>query len=400
MNCRFCNVKLDIEFVNLGMQPASNNYIALENINSKEIFYPLTTYVCSNCFLVQTLDTQKNDELFTDNYAYFSSYSSSWLKHAKEYVDMIIGKININEQSLVMEIASNDGYLLQYFKEKCINCVGIEPCSSVANAAIEKGIDTKLNFFTKDFAKTLKKSDLIIGNNVLAHVPDINDFIEGISICLKDTATATFEFPHLLNLIELNQFDTIYHEHYSYLSLTFVKKLFEKHNLDLYDVDELPTHGGSLRVYGCHKNKKSISDNVLLILEKENKLNDFNTYIQYKEKVKQTKRNFLELLIKLKNENKSIVSYGAAAKGNTLFNYCGIKTDFIDYAVDANPHKQNKLLPGIHIEVKNPKEILKTKPDYILITPWNLKNEIIKDLMYTRDWGCKFIVVIPDITIL
>lgn len=400
MNCRFCNRKLDVEFVNLGMQPASNNYITLENINSKENFYPLITYVCNNCFLVQTLDTQKSDELFTNDYAYFSSYSSSWLKHAKEYVDMIIDKININEKSLVMEIASNDGYLLQYFKEKGINSLGIEPCSSVANAAIEKGIDTKIIFFTKDYAQTLTKSDLIIGNNVLAHVPNINDFIEGIAICLKDEGTATFEFPHLLNLIEHNQFDTIYHEHYSYLSLFFVKKLFEKHNLDLYDVNELHTHGGSLRVYGCHKNRKSISDNVKLVLEKENKLNDLNTYINYSEKVKQTKRNFLELLIKLKNENKSIVSYGAAAKGNTLFNYSGIKTDFIDYAVDANPHKQNKFLPGSHIEIKNPNEIVKTKPDYILITPWNLKDEIMNQLKYINDWNGKFIVAIPDATII
>ena len=401
--CRFCSSELKLEFVNLGMQPPSNNYIPIKSDMGKELFYPLVTYVCENCKLVQTLDFNPCDELFTPNYAYFSSYSPSWLAHSKKYVDMIIPKLNLDEDSLVIELASNDGYLLQYFNEKNIKTIGVEPCESVAQIAIKKGIDTRIEFFGKDYAKTLPKADLVLGNNVLAHVPDINDFIEGVKLVLKETGTVTFEFPHLLNLIKLNQFDTIYHEHYSYLSLLFVKQLFHKHQLKIYDVEELSTHGGSLRIYACHQDYKSeISENVSNILQKEIGfgLNNIETYKKFSEKVKQTKRNILKLLIDIKNGGKSIVSYGAAAKGNTLFNYCGIGTDFIDYAVDLNPYKQNTYLPGVHIEVKSPDEILKTKPDYIMITPWNLRTEIMEQLKYTKDWGCKFIVAIPTAEII
>ncbi len=394
--CRFCGAELKTEFVDLGMQPNSNNYIPLAKAMNAEAFFPLLTYVCDECKLVQTIDFNKSDELFTADYAYFSSYSTSWLNHSRNYVNMITEKLGLDTSSLVIEVASNDGYLLQYFKEKAIPCIGVEPCKGVADVAIAKGIDTRIEFFGKSFAETLPKTDLILGNNVLAHVPDINDFIAGVEIVMKDEGTVTFEFPHLLNLINLNQFDTIYHEHYSYLSLIFVKSLFAKHNLDVYDVEELPTHGGSLRVYGCHKGKKAISENVAVLLEKEKPLNDIATYKAYNEKTRKTKRSIMELLLPLKDEGKKIVSYGAAAKGNTLFNYCGIKSDIIDYAVDLNPHKQETLLPGVHIEVKSPDEIKETKPDYIIITPWNLKNEISAQLAYAREWGCKFITLIPE----
>lgn len=400
MKCRFCGKELRTEFVNLGMQPPSNNYICMDKHLGRENFYPLITFVCDECKLVQTLDFNDCSELFTDDYAYFSSYSSTWLKHAKSYVDMITERLNLNENSKVAELASNDGYLLQYFNEKNIPNIGIEPCKSVAKVAIEKGVDTRVEFFTTEFATKIPKCDLILGNNVLAHVPDINDFVGGVKIALKPTGTVNFEFPHLLNLINKNQFDTIYHEHYSYLSLIFVQKLFEAHGLEVYDVEELPTHGGSLRVYGCHKGVFAPSDNVKSLLQKESALRDIETYKNYAEKVRETKRKFLELLIKIKREGKTIVSYGAAAKGNTLFNYCGVGNDFIEYAVDKNPHKQNHCLPGVHIEIKSPEEILKTKPDYVLITPWNLISEIMEELSYIKDWGGKFVVAIPEAQIL
>lgn len=395
-HCRFCKAELKTEFADLGMQPNSNNYIPLAKALNPELFFPLITYVCDKCKLVQTIDFNRSDELFRADYAYFSSYSTSWLKHCQDYVNMISKKLNLNEKSQVIEVASNDGYLLQYFKEKNIPCIGVEPCKGVAEVAIAKGIDTRIEFFGEKYAQQLPKTDLILGNNVLAHVPDINDFIAGVTKVLKPNGTVTFEFPHLLNLINLNQFDTIYHEHYSYLSLIFIKELFAKHGLDVYDVEELPTHGGSLRVYGCFKNSKNISDNVAKLFEKEKDLQDIKTYKLYNNKVKLTKRNIWELLLNLKNQGKHIVSYGAAAKGNTLFNYCGIRSDIIDYAVDLNPHKQNTLLPGVHIEVKSPEVIKKTKPDYIIITPWNLKTEISNQLNYAREWGAKFITLIPE----
>jgi len=402
-NCRFCNKELKTVFADLNMAPIVNNYIKRENFNKPEVTYPLITYVCDNCKLVQTLDFNPCEELFTEDYAYFSSFSTSWLEHCKNYVEMITAKLELNQNSHVMEIASNDGYLLQYFKEKNIPILGIEPCKSVADVAILKGISTLVDFFTLELAQKLPKSDLVLLNNVLAHVPDINNFVAGIKVALAPDGTVTAEFPHLLNTVKENQFDTIYHEHYSYLSLIFVVKLFEKYGMKIYDVEELLTHGGSLRIYACHKDdNKKISENVAKVLkdEKEFGLEKVETYQKYSQQVKQTKRNFLELLINLKNQNKSIVAYGAAAKGNTLFNYCGVSRDFIDYSVDLNPHKQNTYLPGSHIEVKSPDEIKKTKPDYILITPWNIKDEVVKQLEYTKEWGCKFIVAIPEAKIL
>ena len=402
--CRFCKKELKTIFADLNMAPIVNNYIKPENFHKEEITYPLLTYVCDSCKLVQTLDFNPSEQIFTEDYAYFSSFSTSWLKHCKDYVEMIIKKLDLDENSHVMEIASNDGYLLQNFKTKNISHLGIEPCKSVADAAIMKGVNTLVAFFGLETAKKVPKADLICMCNVLAHVPDINDFVAGIKEALKPDGTVTVEFPWLYNIIKHNQFDTIYHEHYSYLSLIFIVKLFEKNGLKLYDVQELDTHGGSLRIYGCHKgdNTKQISPKVAEILKAERDfgLDELETYKNYSKKVKATKRALLSLLIDIKNQGKSIVAYGASAKGNTLFNYCGISTDFIDYSVDLNPHKQKTYLPGSHIEVKSPDEIKKTKPNYILITPWNIKDEIIKQLEYTKEWGCKFIVAIPEAKII
>lgn len=397
--CRFCKNELKTVFADLNTAPLVNNYIKSENFYKEEVYYPLITYACDNCKLVQTIDFNPSEQIFTDDYAYFSSYSSSWLEHSKNYVDMISKKLKLNSKSHVMEIASNDGYMLQYFKKKNIPFLGVEPCKSVADVAILNGINTLIDFFSYKLSKKLPKSDLICMCNVLAHVPDINDFTKGIAEALKKEGTVTIEFPHLLNIIKNNQFDTIYHEHYSYLSLLFIEKLFKKAGLKVYDVEELKTHGGSLRVYGCHINsKKTINKNVSDLLNKEKKsgLDKMETYRKFYEKVKETKRTLLTLLTDIKSKGKKIVAYGASAKGNTLFNYCGISYDFIDYSVDLNPNKQNTYLPGSRIQVKHPDEIKKTKPDYILITPWNIQNEIIKQLAYTKKWNAKFIVAIPE----
>ncbi len=401
--CRFCKSELETLFADLNMAPIVNNYIKIEDRYTPEVTYPLLVYVCNSCKLIQTLDYNASEELFTEEYAYFSSFSSSWLNHSRNYVEMISKKLNLNPSSHVMEIASNDGYLLQYFKEKEIPHLGVEPCKSVADVAIANNINTVVEFFSADFAKTIAQSDLICMCNVLAHVPDINDFVKGISIALKANGTVTVEFPHAWNIIQYNQFDTIYHEHYSYLSLLFTQELFKAHGMKIYDVEELPTHGGSLRIFACHADLDiSISENVekILVKEKEIGMDEIEIYENFAEQVKVTKRNFLELLIDIKNKNKSIVAYGASAKGNTLFNYCGISTDFIEYSVDLNPNKQNTYLPGSHIPVYSPDKIKETKPDYILITPWNIKEEIMRQLEYTKEWNCKFIVAIPEAQIL
>jgi len=401
--CRFCQNKLNTIFADLNMAPLVNNYIAQGKNIHPEMTYPLIVYVCDACKLVQTIDFNSSNEIFTSDYAYFSSYSSSWLEHCKKYVDMICERLKLDKSSHIMEIASNDGYILQYFQEKGISHLGIEPCKSVADAAIAKGINTKIDFFTEDLAKELPQADLICMANVLAHVPNINDFIKGIVKALKINGTVTIEFPHVLNIIKYNQFDTIYHEHYSYLSLLFVDILLKKHALRVYDVEKISTHGGSLRVYACHEGsniKKSHNVTVLLNEEILFGLNTMEIYSKYSEKVKATKRSLLSVLIEIKNQGKNIVAYGASAKGNTLFNYCGISTDFIAYSVDLNPHKQNTYLPGSRIPVFAPDKIRETKPDYILITPWNIQNEIIKQLDYIHEWGGKFIVAIPEAVIL
>ncbi len=405
--CRFCGNKLNTVFVDLGMSPLSNAYVTPERYHQVESFYPLKTYVCSSCFLVQLLQYETPDVIFSD-YAYFSSYSDSWLEHSKKYVEMISNRLNLNGESLVVELASNDGYLLQYFQEKNIPVLGIEPAGNVAQAAIKKGIPTVTKFFGTELAGALLKeaqqADLIVGNNVLAHVPDINDFVAGMKIILKENGVITMEFPHLLQIMQHNQFDTIYHEHFSYLSLYTVEKIFEKHGLNVFDVDELPTHGGSLRIFAAHldNDDRYITDNVQNLRNREigEGLTDLQTYLTFTEKVKKTKREILNELIRIKESGKKIAGYGAAAKGNTLLNYCGIGIDMIDYVVDRNPHKVGKYLPGTRIPIRNPDTIKSDKPDYLIILPWNIKEEIISQNSYIREWGGKFIITIPSVSIL
>ncbi|MEI0532269.1 class I SAM-dependent methyltransferase [Brachyspira pilosicoli] len=402
MKCRHCQKELKCEFINLYNSPPSNSYLTKEELNYPEILYPLKIYVCDKCFLVQIDEYKKSNEIFNSNYAYFSSYSRSWLEHAKRYVEYMIPKLNLTSNSLVTEIASNDGYLLQYFKENNIPCVGIEPTHSTASVAREKGINVIEDFFGYELSKKLEKSDLILGNNVLAHVPDINDFVKGVKNLLKENGTATFEFPHLLNLINKNQFDTIYHEHFSYLSLITVKTIFESFDLKIYDVEELKTHGGSLRIFVSHKNNSiEISDNVNNVIENEMKynLNNISGYTNFDSKVKKIKFDLLEFLLKAKKDNKKVVAYGAAAKGNTLLNYCGIRSDLINFVVDASPHKQNKYMPLSHIPIVSEDNIKIYKPDYVLILPWNIEEEIMEQLSYIRDWNAKFITAIPNLCI-
>lgn len=402
--CRICDNRLKSPFLSLGNSPLSNAFLSKDELNKMELFYPLEIYICEKCFLVQLEEFETPKNIFSDDYAYFSSYSESWLQHCKEYTEMMIKRFGFNNNSFIVEVASNDGYLLQYFKQYNIPVQGIEPASNTAEVAIKKGIPTDITFFNSEYAKKMKKADLIIGNNVLAHNPNLNDFIEGLKIALKPDGIITMEFPHLLKLIEENQFDTIYQEHFSYFSFHSVQKLFASHNLVLFDVEEIPTHGGSLRIYAKHKsdNSKTITNCVKNLLEKEKSagLLDLKTYYSFGEKVKATKRKLLQFLIQAKNEGKKIVGYGAPAKGNTLLNYCGIRTDFLDYTVDRNPYKQNKFLPGTHIPIKHPDKIKEDRPDYILILPWNIKDEIMNQISYVREWGGKFIIPIPEVEIL
>lgn len=403
MNCRFCNSKLNNVFVDLINSPASNSYLKQLELNEPEIFYPLKIFVCDSCKLVQIDEYKKSDDIFNGDYAYFSSFSTSWLNHANKYVNMITKKLLLDDTSHVIEIASNDGYLLQYFKEKNIPCLGIEPTSSTATVAKEKGIDVIEDFFSHELSKNLKKADLILGNNVLAHVPDINDFVAGLKESLKENGTITMEFPHILRLIEEKQFDTIYHEHFSYFSLLTIVEIFKKQGLDIYDVEELQTHGGSLRIYAKHfsDDSKKISSNILKILEleKSHSLDTFKGYENFQEKVDILKYDFLNFLIEAKRKNKRVVAYGAAAKGNTFLNYCGVKKDLIEYVVDKSPYKQNKFLPASHIPIVCEEKLTETKPDYIIILPWNIKDEIIEQLNYVRKWDCNFVISIPFLEI-
>jgi SAM-dependent methyltransferase len=373
-----------------------------------EPFYPLEVYYCPNCSLVQLDEFETPDQIFSSDYAYFSSYSSSWLAHCRTYVGMMVKRFGYNKDSFVMEIASNDGYLLQYFKEQNIPVKGVEPAKSTADIAVAKGIPTDITFFNTGYAKDMASrnqlADLIIGNNVLAHNPNLNDFAEGLRIALKPHGVITMEFPHVLRLMENNQFDTVYQEHYSYLSLHAVQYLFNAHHLGIFDVDELPTHGGSLRIYAKHQadKKNPASPRVAALLDKEKQagLLDPAAYQQFSRNVKAIKRALLECLISIKNEGKTIVGYGAPAKGNTLLNYCGIRTDFLDYTVDKNPYKQNLFLPGTHIPIRHPDQIRTDKPDYILILPWNIREEIMDQLSFVHDWGGKFIIPIPRVEVI
>ena len=406
-NCRFCNSELTKVFVSLGKTPLANSYLTAETLHQMEPFYPLDVFVCEKCLLVQLLEFEKPKNIFSV-YAYFSSYSESWLVHSEKYVQYMIERFGFDEKSLVVELGSNDGYLLQYFMKKNIPVVGIEPAKNVAQIAIEKGIETHMAFFGTDFArnfvKKTKRPGLIIGNNIFAHVPELNDFVAGMKILLADDGIITLEFPHLLRIIKENQFDTIYHEHFSYFSLQTAMKVFEAHNLDIFDVEELSTHGGSLRVFAKHKEDQSrpVSDSIKNLLDREIEagLDKVDCYFAFGERVKDIKRGILDFFNNIRREGKTIVGYGAPAKGNTLLNYCGIKTDFLDYTVDLNPHKQNKYLPGSHIPIYAPDRIRETRPDFVFILPWNLKDEIIDQISYVREWGGKFVVPIPKIQVM
>lgn len=408
MQCRFCKTELTHVFIDLINSPASNSFLSKEQLNEPETFYPLKIYTCHKCFLVQVDEYKKSDAIFNSEYVYFSSYSTSWLKHAKAYTEKMIERFGLNNKSKVVEIASNDGYLLQYFHEKKIPVLGIEPTANTAAVAQEKGIETIVDFFGVRLAKELVSknifADVLLGNNVLAHVPDINDFVGGMSILLAPQGVITMEFPHLMQLVDNNQFDTIYHEHFSYLSFTTVQKIFAAQNLELFDVEEIPTHGGSLRIYAKHfsDDSKQITDNVHRLLKKEavKGLDTLHYYNGFQKKALKVKIDLTEFLINCKRQGKTVAAYGAAAKGNTLLNYCGIKNDLIDYVVDANPHKQNKWLPASHIPVVNEEYLKNNKPDYVIILPWNLKDEITQQLSYIRQWGGQFVVPIPRLQII
>lgn len=404
--CRCCGTPLRHTFVDLGMSPPCESYRTAEQANEMEAFYPLHVYVCDRCFLVQLQEYVSPEHIFTE-YAYFSSYSDTWLQHAKAYTDMAVQRFGLNQNSRVVEIASNDGYLLQYFLEKGIPVLGIEPAANVAEVAIRKGISTLIQFFGSATATKLiarrDRADLIVGNNVLAQVPDVNDFVKGMKILLDPQGVITMEFPHLMRLMEENQFDTIYHEHFSYFSFIAVEQIFAAQGLTLFDVEELPTHGGSLRIYARHSEDESkpISENALKLKEREISagFNRLACYAAFAEQVKETKRKLLDFLIQAKREGKTIAGYGAPGKGNTLLNYCGIRTDFIDYTVDRNPYKQGKFLPGTHIPIFHPDKIVQTKPDYVLILPWNFKEEIMQQMDFIREWGGQFVVPIPEVKV-
>ncbi|MBI2057037.1 methyltransferase domain-containing protein [Candidatus Pacearchaeota archaeon] len=408
MGCRFCNNPLENIFIELGNAPPTNSFRTEEQLNEPEIAYPLRVFVCDKCFLVQVDEHRAHDEIFGSEYVYFSSVSQPWLEHCKKYADFIIPNLNLNNKSQVIEIASNDGYLLQYFKEKEIPVLGIEPSSSTAKIAIKKGIPTIEKFFGTELAEELVKSgtkaDLLIGNNVLAHVPNVNDFVRGLEKILGDTGVLTMEFPHLKNIVEQNQFDTIYQEHYSYFSFSVVKKIFSSHRLELFDVEEIPTHGGSLRIYAKHKedNTKKISNRVNLLEKKEidSGMMSLDYYNGFALRVDKVKYDLLKFLIEQKENGKTVVGYGAAAKGNTLLNYCGIRKDLISYVADLTPFKQGKYLPESHIPVVGEEKLRKTKPDNILILPWNFKDSIKKRLEYTKEWGAKLVVPIPRLEII
>lgn len=405
--CRHCGTPLEHSFCDLGMSPLANSYIGPEAASSLERFYPLHTFVCSQCLLVQLQEFESPAGIFSD-YAYFSSYSESWLEHARKYVELVTERFGLSRSSQVIEIASNDGYLLQWFVAKSIPVLGIEPAANVAEVAEKKGVPSRVAFFGAETAKQLvaegKSADLLLGNNVLAHVPDLNDFVCGLQLALKDTGVITMEFPHLLQLMRENQFDTIYHEHFSYFSFLTVQRVFAHHGLRIFDVDQLPTHGGSLRIYACHSGQTAHRDTervaALLRSEREAGLDKLETYRDFSERVKNVKRRLLAFLIEAKEAGKSVVGYGAPAKGNTLLNYCGVRTDFIDYTVDRSPHKQGRALPGVHIPIHSPEKIRETKPDYVLILPWNLRDEVVRQMAHVREWGGRFVVPIPELTVL
>jgi len=409
MNCRHCNTELKNIFADLAFSPISNDMLKKNQLNVNESYYPLKTFVCHNCYLVQLDEFKKASDIFNNEYTYFSSFSKSWLKHAKDYVQMMMDRFSFDSDSLVVEIASNDGYLLRNFVENDIPVLGIDPTENTAKEAEKLGVKTIVDFFSEDLANVELKdkkrlADLIIGNNVLAHVPNINDFVKGMKAGLKNDGIITMEFPHLIKLIEEDQFDTIYHEHFSYLSLYSTMQIFEKHSLEIFDIEEIPTHGGSLRIFakniGDDTKEVSIRVQNVLNAEIEKGVNTLGYYKDFQDKVNKIKYDVMSFLIAEKRKGKKIIGYGAAAKGNTLINYCGIKgTDLIEFVVDASPYKQNKFLPGSHIPVLDQKSIEEYQPDYIIILPWNIKNEVMKQLEYVKKWNGKFVIFIPELKI-
>jgi len=401
--CRFCGAHLHQVFLDLGLSPLANAYLKEEDLKREEQQFPLRVYVCGECFLVQLEEWESPENIFGD-YAYFSSYSESWLRHAKTYVGEMVERFGIGSESKVVEVASNDGYLLQYFVDRGIPVLGIEPARNVAVVARTRGIPTRVDFFGEATARTLRRegmrANLLIGNNVLAHVPNLNDFVKGLKVLLADKGVVTIEFPHLMRLCAECQIDTIYHEHFSYFSFITVEKIFAAHGLTLFDVEELPTHGGSLRIFGQHsaRGRHPISKRVEELRNREIDAGfaDLGGYLAFEERALQTKQKLIDFLVDAKQNGKRVVGYGAPAKGNTLLNYCGITPDLVEYTVDRSPHKQGRFLPGTHIPIYEPERINVTKPDYILILPWNLKNEIINQLSFARAWGAQFVVPIPE----
>ncbi|MGB8321756.1 MAG: class I SAM-dependent methyltransferase [Candidatus Acidiferrum sp.] len=404
--CRFCGAALRSTFVDLGMSPLCETYPAAKDFKSGEVYYPLHVYTCEKCFLVQLEEFEKAENIFSD-YAYFSSYSDSWLKHCENYCGKMIDRFTLNANSFVVEVASNDGYLLQYFVKRNVPVLGIEPAANVAKVAVEKGVPSLVRFFGTQLAKELVAErgpvDLALGNNVLAQVPDLNDFVEGLKTLLKPAGVLTLEFPHLLRLIEWNEFDTIYHEHFSYFSLLTTIRILEAHGMRVFDVDELSTHGGSLRVYATRAEKTThqLQPNVAKVLndEKNAGLDSLEGYERFAAQVKETKFALVEFLVSAAKQGKKVAGYGAPGKSATLLHYCGIGRDLIEYTVDRSPYKQGRFLPGTHIPIFHPDRIRETKPDYIVILPWNLRDEIISQLQYIREWGGRFVVPIPKVTV-
>ncbi len=407
MHCRYCKTELKHVFIDLVNAPPSNSFLSGDQLNDPEVFYPLKVFTCHRCFLVQIDEYKKSNAIFNHEYVYFSSYSTSWLAHSKSYSDLMTERFGLDGRSLVVEVASNDGYLLQYFRDKKIPVLGIEPTANTAKVALEKGIDTIVDFFGVRLATRLasenKKADLLLGNNVLAHVPDIVDFVGGMKILLNPGGVITMEFPHLMQLVDNNQFDTIYHEHFSYLSFYTVQQIFSSQGLELFDVEEMPTHGGSLRIFARHAEDETrpVSPRVEALLAKEagKGMRTLDYYAHFHQQALTVKLALTSFLIEQKRAGRSVAAYGAAAKGNTLLNYCGIKADLLDYVVDANPHKQHKWLPASHVPVVPESRLRESRPDFVLVLPWNLRDEIIHQLSYIRDWGGRFVIPIPQLEI-
>ena len=405
-HCRFCGTPFRHRVVDLGMSPLCESFLRADQLNQMEAFYPLHVWVCELCFLVQLEEYVTGEEIFSE-YAYFSSFSESWLSHARGYVDQMIEQLGLTSKNQVVEIASNDGYLLQYFVQRGIPALGIEPAANVAKVAVSKGVPTIVKFFGVATARELiaagHSADLILGNNVLAQVPDLNDFVSGLKVLLAPSGVVTIEFPHLLRTIDGNQFDQVYHEHFSYFSLYAADRIFAAHGLPIFDVEELPTHGGSIRIYAGHAEDptKEITDRLVALRAREADAGvaTLGYYENFEERVRETKRKLLEFLIEARRAGKRIVGYGAPGKGNTLLNYCGIRTDFLDFTVDRSPHKHGKFLPGTHIPIFPPERLWDARPDYVLILPWNLKTEVMDQLAGIREWGGSFVVPIPEVAV-